>query len=641
MKQLIQLLCIMGALLFVWQCPAQDQQTLDSLENLLHEQSDTGKTKIYYEIAHHLFKYRMDTDTLEYYANKIMSIADQYDDDRSRMRAFYLKGQIAYRQQDYGSAKVYFEKANDLLDTTQVTQWHSKIPNALGVMHSKVDDNEKALEYYQKAQKVAEHLKAYDLLGPTYTNIAIIHGNLLNYDIAFDYMHKALYAARISKNKPSELSTMYSMVAAFMNAERLDSALHYTNSYLEQSIELDYIQGIIRGTKQLSQIYMFQEAFEQSKQYAYTVVELANENNSTIDLLSAYRVLVAVHSKLGETNQALIAIDSVYQILERVPQKIYHVNSYESIAETYSELGRNEEAYELQLKSTLLRDSLYGAEQQDKIRIMQNMYEVEKKERQLVELNQRSDRQAFQLQQRNTLLLGLALISLLLILSIYLYTQQRVLKAQKKVSEVEYRLLRLQMNPHFLFNTLSAIQSFLFDKSNTKQAIRYLSKFSHLMRQVLEYSRENQIYLDDEIKTLENYLSLQQLRYDKGFEYEIEVDPQINPAETLIPPILAQPFVENAIEHGKVHLAENGKIWVRFRKKGDILNLVIEDNGIGRARARENVSLKQHKSLASEITRDRMDILSRFSRRSLDFEIIDLPEKGTKVVFALPILEAI
>ena len=631
----------MGLVLCLNTTAAQDRAIIDSLEALIPTLSDTNASAIYYELGHLHYKHSLSTDSSEYYLNKIMDIAEQYDHNTSRMQGYYLQGQIEYRRENFGKAKIYFDKANEYLDSTQLSKWNSKVPNALGVIYIKMEDPEKALVYFKEAERVAEILNAYELLGPTFTNIAIIFGNLNETDQGRKYFHKALYAARKSNNKINELGTMYSMVSMLTNEQQFDSALYYTNSYLDQSLQLDYEEGILRANLQLGQIYTLKEAHELSKQYANAVIDFEAENKSNTYLLSAYRVLAHAHAKLGETNKAKVAIDSVFQLLDRIPLQIYRANTYQILAGIYDILGQYEKAYDYQYQSSQLLDSLYGEEQRNKVVLLQNMYELEKKERQLLELNQKNERQEFLLRQRNTLLIGTSLISILLLLTFYLYTQQRVLKEKQKVSQIEYRLFRLQMNPHFLFNTLSAIQSYLFDKSDIKKAIRYLSKFSQLMRQVLEYSRETQISLEDEIKTLENYLALQQLRYDNGFDYEIEIAPDIDPWETQIPPILAQPFVENAIEHGKVHLAENGKIWVRFQKNSDSLNLIIEDNGIGREKARQNVSLKKHKSLASEITRDRIDILSNFNKKEVDFKIIDLPEKGTKVIFELPILEKI
>lgn len=642
MKRIHQLFCLMAfVLLYAHQSQAQHKATLDSLAALLPLKPDTSNTEDFYQVAHLHYQLGGSVDTLEYFAHLIADVGDQFDHNASRMRAYYLKGQIAYKKQKIGEAKISFDKANEYLDTTQITTWNSKIPNAIGVIYLTLEENETALKYLQEAQRAAEVLKADQLLGPTYTNIAILLGNLSEFDRAFTYFHKSIQASRRIGNKYGELGTMYSMVAAFLNVNELDSAQIYTTTYLKESEELKWKLGIIRGNRQLAEIYMRKKLYERSVQFTDTVFLKADTPDRDFHFLAAYRVKAMSLAELGRTAEAEVAIDSAFQVLKRIPRLIYHANTYENLAEVYSALGQYDKAYDYQQKSSILRDSLYGEEQRNKISVMQNMYEMEKTQRQLAELNQRTERQAFQIRQRNLLLFGLALISSLVLLSLYLFTQQRILKVQEKVAKIEYRLFRLQMNPHFLFNTLSAIQSFLFDAKNTKKAISYLAKFSQLMRQVLEYSRENQISLEDEIKTLENYLSLQQLRYDNAFDYEIEVDPSINPWEVQIPPILAQPFVENAIEHGKVHLAENGKIWVRFRKSKNHLHLIVEDNGIGREKAQQSASMKTHKSLASEITRDRLDILSDLNRQEVDFKIIDLPEKGTKVVFELPIVETI
>ena len=196
------------------------------------------------------------------------------------------------------------------------------------------------------------------------------------------------------------------------------------------------------------------------------------------------------------------------------------------------------------------------------------------------------------------------------------------------------------MNPHFLFNALSAIQSFLFDKADAQIAIQYLSKFAGLMRQVLEHSREPFITLEEEIQTLDNYLALQQLRHNHAFDYEISVSPDIQKWETLIPPIMAQPFVENAIEHGQIHLMEDGKIKVHFEKTDNQLTVTVEDNGVGRTKSKIQSKTKKHRSLATTITQERIQLLKKLKKQPFAFSIKDLPERGTQVIFQYPIIQA-
>ena len=174
------------------------------------------------------------------------------------------------------------------------------------------------------------------------------------------------------------------------------------------------------------------------------------------------------------------------------------------------------------------------------------------------------------------------LLVVVIVLSFIIYlirNHYHRIRYEQKAHKLEKQLLRSQMNPHFIFNSLTAIQGYFFDNQNA--AITYLARFSKLVRQILENSRVEYVSMENEIKTIENYLSLQQLRFSSKFDYSIEVDPGINREMMHIPPMLAQPFVENAIEHGIMHKMGKGHIWIKYRMNNGMIDITVEDDGIG------------------------------------------------------------
>ena len=227
---------------------------------------------------------------------------------------------------------------------------------------------------------------------------------------------------------------------------------------------------------------------------------------------------------------------------------------------------------------------------------------------------------------------------------IYVFYLWRIaaLKKEFQTLELEHKLLRSQMNPHFIYNSLNAIQSFIIE-NNVKESTTYISNFADLMRLILENSRLEYVIIQKELDTLELYLKLQQLRFENEFEYFINVDEKIDKDEMKIPPMLAQPFIENAIEHGMRGKNIFGKLIIRFILKNNFIIFEVEDNGIGRVKAmqlRENRKI-HHKSLATQITQERIEILNRQNQGEIKFEIIDLKDKegnacGTKVTFDIP-----
>jgi len=215
----------------------------------------------------------------------------------------------------------------------------------------------------------------------------------------------------------------------------------------------------------------------------------------------------------------------------------------------------------------------------------------------------------------------------------------------KKLLELEQKALQLQMNPHFIFNALNSIQGSI-TPDNIKVARLQLAKFSKLMRATLENAREDAILLEEEIATLTNYLSLEQFSQGNTFDYEIIIEENLDPEAISLPSMILQPFVENAIIHGVAHLENRGKIVVHFSRKGKRLSCVIEDNGIGRAKAKQLKSqiAQNHKSVALDITKERLDLLRTGKAVKNSLQIIDLKDTegaacGTRVELIIPIEE--
>jgi sugar lactone lactonase YvrE len=198
-------------------------------------------------------------------------------------------------------------------------------------------------------------------------------------------------------------------------------------------------------------------------------------------------------------------------------------------------------------------------------------------------------------------------------------------KLEKRMLELEQKALRLQMNPHFIFHALNSIQGMIGQKDE-KTARLYLSKFSKLMRSILENSREQLIPLEKEVQTLDDYLSLEKFTRNDAFDYSIQVDDSIDPEEVMIPSMLLQPFVENSIIHGFNGLNRRGNIEVEFRANRKVLECVVRDNGVGRKKAIEHKAQRdsQHKSMALIVTQERLAMLNK--------ETGSVPEDGNIII---------
>jgi ligand-binding sensor domain-containing protein len=197
-----------------------------------------------------------------------------------------------------------------------------------------------------------------------------------------------------------------------------------------------------------------------------------------------------------------------------------------------------------------------------------------------------------------------------------------------QLSASQLTALKSQMNPHFLFNTLNSLQDLIL-KHDIKNSNYYLGKYSSLMRMVLNASGKDEISIAEEVEMLDTYLQLEKLRFGDGFGYTIEVDEKIDTEHTAIPPMIIQPFVENAIKHGLLHKKGTKHLSLQLLLQ-DQLVCIIEDNGVGRKKAGEINSRqkKNHQSFATNATEKRIELLNSFSNKKFKFTIIDLEENG-------------
>ena len=247
----------------------------------------------------------------------------------------------------------------------------------------------------------------------------------------------------------------------------------------------------------------------------------------------------------------------------------------------------------------------------------------------------------------------LAGIALSVLLMILYYFRQRIQRIRER-SAVEIQMVKLkstalkaQMNPHFVFNSLNAIQECIMT-GRVEEAYTYLSKFSRLLRIVLEYSDKPAILLQDELEILDLYLSLEQLRFRSDMHYQFNIDPELDTEEILLPPMILQPHLENAVWHGLRHKQGDKSIIVTIKEyKSNYLEITISDNGIGREKAaalqREKIAARHHRSMGSKLSQDQLALLQQ-KYPETTFTIIDKKDDegnstGTEIHMVLPILD--
>jgi LytS/YehU family sensor histidine kinase len=220
--------------------------------------------------------------------------------------------------------------------------------------------------------------------------------------------------------------------------------------------------------------------------------------------------------------------------------------------------------------------------------------------------------------------------------------EQQLAEMQQQKTELEMQALRAQMNPHFIFNSLNSINMFILE-NNKLQASGYLSKFSRLVRLILQNSQEAFIPLEKELEALRLYLELESLRFDNKFEYKISIDGNVDTTMLKVPPLIIQPYVENAIWHGLMHKKERGHLEIELYTEKETLFCKITDDGVGRERAAALKSKSaSNKSMGMRITADRI-AMQQNNQSETGIQIRDLVLQdgrpgGTEVLLKIPVI---
>lgn len=483
--------------------------------------------------------------------------------------------------------------------------------------------------------------------GVAYANsgLGYIYTRLDNYPKAVLHYTQALVHMEKNKNpSPGEMIDLENINSqlgnAYLDMKQYGQAEAHFLKALTYSRPNGDSEAISAGLVSLGNIKVYQKEFPKAKAYFSEALSIAQTD---LRKANAYNGMGEMYITQRQYAQAVPILKQAVAIAQKNHSLFVEQRGQKLLYEALKGTGQFEksltayEAYSKMVDSSRLADSKGVLKEQ------QLQYEFEKKEL-LAQMKQQEKisalRQANEKQnaRRNLFLyvsIGVALLLLAGIVFFYQYSKQRNIINANKNNELQQKLLLTQMNPHFIFNSISNIQG-LIHKKQDQEAVNYLTKFSKLTRQILENSRENFIPLSEEIQMLENYLSIQKLLYNQKFTYTIDIAGDIDPETLLVPPMLTQPFIENAIKHGLANTDDGGRITVRYYKKGQALYFEVVDNGSGLAPAAD----KEHKSLSTEITRERLFRVADnvIEIHTLDLAATDRQLQGVKTFFEIPYL---
>ncbi len=642
-----------------------NQPEIDSLLIVAkNDTTNTEKARLYNRIAF----ITSDNDTCIKYANLSLEYCTAIDDSMRFMAVNYENIGVSYYMKDESrKALPYYFKAVDLYSKYSNTKDIAKIYTNIGNCYEDLNIKDSIFYYYNKAVVILTEIKDTNYLILTHKGLGRIYLDLYLYDNAEDNYRKALKYAT-SKNDIFKMAECYSKIGeVYLYTNKCDLAVEYLTKAVHifesaNNNRSDFINRKYLTYSWLANVYIKMANETGKNEYADSCYSYYKKignyyltNGSIYNYIENYVYIqynyLIFYRKYHEALAVLLRAEKYMK--DNTSINLYETY-YESLYDIYSTIGDYKNALKyhkkyMEYRLAFINDSTLNTikdAEVERARMIDSVNHRHETLRIKAEHEQEIKR------KQGEVYIILSVFAVVLLVSVILFRwyrtnkQKNELMLKHKALEIERTLLRTQMNPHFIFNALNSIQNFIVS-NNSLDAERYLSKFAKLMRMILDNSMKQNITLDNELLSLTLYIDLEKARFNNRFTYQINIDDNIEEDLILVPAMLIQPFVENAILHGLLHKNDdNGLITIDITENPDkhLLTCSITDNGIGRKAAAEySKTNKGHHSVGMQLTRDRLKDLNK-ETEGISCNIEDLYDSsgnalGTKVTILIPYTE--
>jgi len=577
-------------------------------------------------------------------------------DKMALAKTIFNQGLVYFDQSNYVKANESNWNAYHIFEQQKDSFLMAKMLNSIGINEMYQVQYPEAIEAFLNAAIIYENIGQQDDLefGSIQSNLGILYKRLDKFEKAIDHQTKALDIYKNADyllgqaNAYSSLGTIYDTKGDHQNAIEYYKKSNTLNKDIGNKIgEASNLTNTAIAYKSLQ---VYDEAIALLLQAEIRYKELGNVTNLAI----VYDNMGQSYSKLFERNAEIAFIikaktyyEKAYEQSKSVDNVKVQQESLEGLAWANAGLNNFEVAYDQRTQSAILKDSFLSSNKIEEFAKMEARFAYEKKEALLQAVHEKEQAIAVaeteaQRLKKNGVFIGGVLLLLLSILGFILYKKRQttLLKSKEarfnaKVSQTELKALRAQLNPHFIFNSLNSIGDYIL-KNEIHAATDYLSKFAKLMRQILENSKEKEILLSEDIVVLKTYLDIENKRFKDRFTYNFDIDASIDPDNTLVPPLIIQPFLENSIKHGLTTLKAKGHIEIKIIKEDDMVHYVVSDNGVGRNSAKKDLSQTERTSMGLKITENRIKIMNETSKTHGSVHISD-KEQGVQVDIRIPL----
>ncbi|MEZ4792217.1 MAG: tetratricopeptide repeat protein [Gelidibacter sp.] len=609
---------------------------------------------VYNNIANNYLAKGQDSMALVYY-DKNIEINTHINNAKGIAKTIFNKGIVYSNRSEFNKsiqcndqAYAYFSKVKD-------SALMARVLNSTGIYYMNLSENTKSLKSFQESLNIYEKLGLQQNVeyGNTLNNIGLLYKNLEKLTVSADYYQRALVVFRAANYNYAIANTLGNLAVVNDLLNNPSKAIELLNESLSIYKEIGNERGIASSMSNLAIANTALSKFDEALEYLNQTKAMYQKWNDDANL-------AIINNAIGETYMTMsskgalpasVGYDTAVQYFNKA---LYHSkqaksirqeqDSYENLSQTWYKQGNYKKAYEAKERSIVLKDSMFSMEKKEEIVRMEEQFRFDKETSELKAKNEKEQALGMaEIKRQKVIKNGSIIGGTALLCSLFFwfvtYKRKRDAISQKKeaefnttVANTELKALRAQMNPHFIFNSLNSINDFI-SKNDAESAQNYLTKFAKMMRRTLESSNQKEITLEDDLKLLELYLQIEAIRLQHKFTYDIKVDEGLDKENTLIPPLILQPFIENSIWHGISNKEGKGHIVIEIKKQDDMMLCSVDDDGVGR---RPIIEASDKHSMGVDITKSRIDILNKLKKTNGTMRIIDKRE-GVRVEILLPL----
>jgi tetratricopeptide (TPR) repeat protein len=626
----------------------------DSLKTVLTSAKDTARLRILSQL---FMEYRDVNPSLsEKYILEGLALAEKSGDEKWIANFRRNRGQYLHRYGKENEALTEYSFVLQYAIKSKDQEFEASVRVNIGALFFDNGIYDKAADQLVLAMRILDKFPVNSTnikdKSACYTNLASVNMQTKRFDLARFYFSKSLILKK-QMNDLKGMALIYNNMGVMCQGEN-----HFIESlvYFKKAVFFYSKAGVLRGKSMaltnVGNVYQQKKALDSALFYFKKAYSIDSTLNSASDMTTSLLCLSSAYYEKKQYEKAKGLALKGLSYAKEVNSLEDQRTAYELLKEIYRYQKNYTKAFDCYDMLRTISDSIYNEKVVGQVSNLQIKYETEKKEQEIKLLQTQNKLKESNLQMQKFVIWSLGFVVFLIILLAYgffnrmkLRNANKEAKIERDILDVENKLLRVQMNPHFIFNALNSIQSYITNHE-TNLAELYLAKFASLMRSILQNSTQNVVSLEEDLRTLQLYLELERLRFDQRFDFLIRVADDVDEEFTEIPPMLIQPFVENAIKHGIANKIDGqGIIQIIISTKQNILNCQIIDNGIGRGKSAE---LKQHtpgyKSMGMQLTGNRLKLLRQQSNIDIAIQYTDLKDEkgkaqGTQVDIAIPLSE--